>query len=189
MTGLDSKQAQFRQEAVLGADERALLRRLLKDPSEYPAELRTWIQEFLAVNPPQFIPSEITGLIQIAVSPMAAVTASQTRAATAWGDLATTGPALGSMRSGRYLFLYGFYGKTSSATYFAAAGLGVNGSDPEITKAAITKNADPHSVSSMTIETLSLPNNTVSLKYKTEDAAATGTFNHRYLIAIRVGNA
>ena len=165
-----------------------MLRRLLSDPSEYPAELRTWIYEYLGVNPPQFIPSQVAGLIQIQFSPVASVTASQTTASTAYGDLATTGPGLSSMRKGRYFLVYGFFGVSSNSANAAMMAPSANGATPSDREAAQTRNTLPHTVMRATIVSLELPSNQVQMKYRAS-AGSTSTFNDRFLIAARIGEA
>lgn len=48
-------------EALLTPEERAQLRRLLGQPSDYPRELGPWIREYLAINPVDTTIAQLTG--------------------------------------------------------------------------------------------------------------------------------
>lgn len=48
-------------EAVLSPEERAQLRRLLSQPSDYPKELGPWIREYLAINPVDMVIGQLRG--------------------------------------------------------------------------------------------------------------------------------
>ena len=172
----------------LSSEDRQLLNRLLRDPTEYPKELGSWIQRYLGVYPPQFVASEVAGLAQTNFSPLSSINNSEAYGATAWGNTATVGPTLSGLRSGRYVLLWEALLKTSNATYFASLAPSVNGADPDSTTAIRSRNVDVLSAMAFTLAELPLPNNTVTMKYRMENAAASGTFNDRQLLAIRIGN-
>jgi len=140
--------------------------------------------------------SQVVGFSKFTAQ-IATVATSETRNNTAYGDLATAGPTLTLLPSGHYIFWYGaqaLHSQDAGGSGTAYMSPSINGATPSDDVAAKSLGSpntlSPYSsVMSATIADLTLDNNTVKCQYRTGAVLANaGTWNSRFLIALRTGN-
>jgi hypothetical protein len=141
----------------------------------------------LALNELGQVPSSA---IVLAVA-QEAVATSETRASASYGDLATVGPDITGLADGVYLFMYGCLNKVSAGATLNFYSPKINSTEADDADAAQSDSATAFQTSIFAVvKTLSNGgNNTVTMRYRNDNAAVTSTFKNRWLIAIRVASA
>ena len=147
------------------------------------------IVEYLEANPPRVPISQITGFTQFAAT-QAQVLTLETTTSTTYADLATAGPTISGLPDGQYLFLFGGHIKSSAGGTTALMSLSYDGSTPVDADSAGCANTDQAGVSRAVTHTLSgvvTGGHTVKAQYRM-GSAGTGTYQNRWLVAIRYAN-
>lgn len=175
-------------DSFLSSDERAQVRRLLAYPEEFPKEFTSWLVDYLAVNVPQIPISQITGFAQTQLYIGTHEDGEVTTAATSYGDLGAGGPIIVGMGAGKYLFFHGCATKVSVAGIEARQSLQFNSEATLSDDCLFNSGTQYASTSRLVAKTLTEPNNTVHCQYKVE-GAGTGSFQLRWLFALKYGNA
>jgi hypothetical protein len=174
-------------EAFLSAEERQQLQRYLKFPEEFPKEFGAWIQEYMAVNG-VITQSQVQGLANLTVTASETLSASpETTGSTSFTDLATQGPFITGMADGTYLVFISAIAQNNAG---AASIMGVRVNDTEATDAnsGIASSAYWTNIfSAFVASAQNGNNNTFDARYRV-DSASTGTFQHRRIFVLRVGN-
>lgn len=179
-------------EAYLSGEERKALQRSLSFPEDLPPRFKSWLIDFMAVNIPQIPVSQITGFKQIEQVEVSSATTgtvgtSQTTTSATYVDLATVGPQLTGLRNGQYLIFFGVAVLWNTGGVNAWMSISVNGAtavDADACTVATTVGMSP---TRAVVKTLSSGNaNTLLAKYRT-DGGSTGNYQHRWLIAQRIG--
>ena len=128
----------------------------------------------------------MSGFSRFTPNPADRIATSETTTSSSYANLATAGPTLTGLPSGRYVVMFGFTGGQAAGTT-AFMGVEVNAvaaSDDEAAKASV---AGPLSVMTCVSKTLTAGSNSITAKYK-QTGGGTGTFAGRWLVAFRYSN-
>lgn len=133
--------------------------------------------------------TQVLGFTQFTAQTATFVATGETTTSTSYTNLATVGPTLTDLPDGRYVILFGCAAKTSVTTASADMSIQVNSTSATDNDACFQGNTDVSSIMRATTATLSNSgSNSITAKFKVS-SAATGTFSHRWLTAIRYANA
>ncbi len=159
----------------------------LGHPLEFPAEFKQWLTDYVATQTPKFPISQVFGY-QLQRVRTATVDASETRATNSYGDLATVGPTLSNLANGWYILVFG----ADTASSATAGGTKMS---PQINGvAAVDDNAcsfiplypTPARTSNLRMVMVHLDAGTNEIIMKYKQASGTGTFQFRFLHALKV---
>lgn len=176
----------------LTPEERTQLQRLFSSPEEFPREFGAWIKAYMEVNG-EVLRSQVVGLQRFtAKQDVDSTTSGGTIAASTYGNLtpATEGVALSGLSEGTYLIMFGAEMGAGVAGKTCYMSISVNGAAAVDGDAVFYYNGPGPSFSSAgvmraTLKTLSLPNNTITAKYRSQDTT-TCTFIGSWLVALRI---
>ena len=152
--------------------------------SDFLGQLRTWLEQ----NPPSIPVTQILGFTQFAVQLATSVETTETTVSDTYADLATVGPTLTGLSDGKYLVLFGCSAKGSIAGSGGLMGIATDTAVASDNEQAGNTYTDFVSVVRATTKTLSNGNNTITAKYRRNNATGTASFAHRWLIALRYAN-
>jgi hypothetical protein len=163
-------------------DLRAIIREEIaawsQDPLGFKTEFKSWIPEWVTQVGIDVPISQITGFSGFTAQAATRISVSEGTGSATYVDLATVGPTLTG--------LFGAAAVTTSGVCFMAiAENGAAASDSQSAQFATTTGGVSGAAAYLT--TLSNGgNNSLEAKYRT--TAGTGTFNHRWLIALKYAN-
>ena len=173
--------------------DRELARRLLK-PINIPADFLAYIVDYLAVNIPQIPIGQVIGFEKYKGTTTTVIQATpilveETTTSTTFTDLATGGPTLTALDKGQYVILYGALMKNSvgdlQAASIAPQVNAIAPTDPD--DILSTRTTNRVGVAKGLYKNITTSANTIKMKYRTH-SGSTGTFDDRWLIALRIGN-
>lgn len=176
----------------LTPEERTELQRLLKDPTEYPQELGSWITELVSVGGVDIPLSQIRGFTRFQ-GRHAAVAATGAIATSAYSDLSTgAGPVISGLSEGTFLAIFGaFLSQGTPVDREGCMRLAVNGvalgsDDTDAARGWNTSNI----VRAIVLDVRGQGNNNiVRTKYRSASAGAPSvTVQNRWMLLVRVGN-
>lgn len=142
-------------------------------------QLRLWIE----MHPPNIPIKQVIGFSAFTANQAQVLDADTTSSAT-YVDLTHPGPTLTGLPAGKYVLLFGcVYSNTSASDGFISPS--VNGSTPSDSDGAQTQDPSSLRVNMMRAVTVDLTtdSNTVKLQYRV--GAPTGSFQTRWLIALK----
>ena len=178
-------------ELYLTPDERASLRKVLSDPSEFPSLFGAWIAQYVALNG-KVHPYQIAGLSRLTPRSDAVATSESRGWNASYGDLATVGPQLDNLGSGTYLVMFSALVTHLEASVETHTSISINGAAPDDDDGVeffTTSNSNSYPVTRYQVLDLPLPSNTLKCQYKRIGSGATAAFwESRFLTAIRMGN-
>lgn len=115
--------------------------------------------------------------------------AAETTSSATYTDLATVGPQLTNIPDGQYLILFGALARTSVNTFAARMSVKVNSTEALDADAVAWVVTDNVTATGFTVKTLSGGgDNTITARYRVDDAAATGIYSDRTMAAFRFAN-
>jgi hypothetical protein len=172
-------------EAVLPGQHAKITSIITDFTPEALEQLRFWLEQ----NPPAVPIASVLGYSQI-VPQRATVPTTESTTSLSFTDLATIGPALTGVPAGLYLIMVsGWLSVSASATATAQMVPAINGTALGPDAAALFTGATGRAtVVGMTVQRLTLDNNTIGSKYRIDESGASGLFAYRNLVAIRMGN-
>jgi len=162
------------------------LRAYLQDPLGFPEEFKGWLPEWIGQVGIDLPISQVIGFSQFAPQ-RAIISTSNNTTSTTYVDLATVGPTLSNLPNGKYLVIVTAYMMSSVTTAPALMSPSFNGSAPATADAAICVSTTEATHIGVSIATLAAANNEIKAKYRV-DAGATGFFQFRQLVALRMSN-
>jgi hypothetical protein len=164
------------------------LRTYLQDPLGFPEEFKGWLPEWITQDGIDIPISQVIGFAQFtAQTNVVPSLAGETTTSTSYTNLATSGPSLTSLPDGEYLLLYGSFCKSSVSGDSTILSPSVNGAAASDDDLAGTQSSVLTSAARATTKSLSNGgNNTLDLKYRV--TAGTGTYTHRFLVALKYAN-
>jgi hypothetical protein len=162
------------------------IRAYLQDPLGFPSEYKGWLPEWITQVGIDVPISQITGFSGFTAQAATRISVSEGTGSATYVDLATVGPTLTGLPDGQYAVFVGAAAVTTSGVCFMAiAENGAAASDSQSAQFATTTGGVSGAAAYLT--TLNNGgNNTLEAKYRT--TAGTGTFNHRWLIALKYAN-
>lgn len=181
-------------ESYLTSEERKALQRALSFPEDLPPRFKSWIVEHVVTNIQDLPVSQLSGfrqIDQVEVS-SATVTAFQSTSSGSYTNLATVGPQLTGLRSGRYIVQHGaLLVNTGGVSGFKAfQSVSVNGAaavDTDSCSQNVGANGDQTaSVSTALVKDLTAAENSIVCKYRI-GISGTCFASNRWLIAQRIG--
>lgn len=171
---------------------RGLIQRIFGSPNAIPATFWAYAKSMQEADQPMIPFSSVFGAPLVRPHDAPRVNTAEATTSTAYTNLATVGPELTGLPDGLYVIWFGSGAKTTNVAAFAFTGLQVNGVDPaddsESTESPVVAGYLPGST--VVVKTLAGGgNNTLRLRYRIQAVPETGTFNKRFLIALRAANA
>lgn len=119
---------QFKSATAPNADALPVVRSIFDFSAETLGELKTWFEG----NPPAIPVTQVLGFSQFTAQAATRIATSESTSSTSYTNLATVGPTIGGLPSGKYVFLFGSILQGTAAPYM---GLSINGSTPNDTDA------------------------------------------------------
>lgn len=175
-----------RDDLLLSDYERRLFRKFYLNLLHIPKEFETWILDRYAISDSPISASRISG--SSLGFYYASVATDESRANSAYGDLATVGPSLTGLPDGSYAVVHG------CVIHSAAAGSGImsysiNGATAADADRCQWNGTDAVSVSTIRNQTLSnTGNNSLVAKYRSSGIGDTRNFLLRFIAALRYLN-
>lgn len=171
--------------------ERALMGKLFGNPLLWPDAAKVWIADYVSQN--SLLPiSQVQGFSQFIVK-QDTVDTGETRAwEDAYDDLATVGPQLTEVGSGKYLVMYGAQVATTEGDVKPQMSIDINAAGATDTDSiyfqASSSRLNAPLMRALIID-LTESSNSLVCKYKRTGSGATvATFSSRWLIALRIAN-
>ncbi len=115
------------------------------------------------------------------------ISGEQGTTSTTFTDLATVGPSLSGLLSGRYIVLFGASVRAPAAQTMYM-GVSLNGASVDTTHVCETQTASNSSLSHAFLTSLTGTTNTVVAKYAISGGGVNGNARYRWLVALRYAN-
>lgn len=181
-----------KQEAFLSPPERAELQRLMKDPTEYPREMGSWIQELISVNGVEIPISQIRGFTRFTAK-HEATAATGSIAQADYGDLNTgAGPVIDGLAEGTFLAIFGaFLNEGSPINREGCMRLAINGESLGTSDTDAARGFNGSNLARAVVLDVrgGGNNNIVRAKYRSASAGAPSiNFQNRWMVLLRIGN-
>jgi hypothetical protein len=162
------------------------IRQYLQDPLGFPEEYKGWLPEWITQAGIDIPIGQVIGFPGFTAQAATRISVSEGTGSASYTDLATVGPTLTGLADGQYVVFFGAAAVTTSGVCFMAiAENGAAASDSQSAQFATTTGGVSGAAAYLT--TLAAAgNNSLEAKYRT--TAGTGTFNHRWLIALKYAN-
>lgn len=159
----------------------------LRDPTQYPEELKGWLPKYLEVYPPNLSISQVFGFSQFTAQ-IATSESEQSVTSTTFATF-TSAPSIGSLPNGNYVVLFGAAAEgddaaTGSIVHLAAS---VNGATPTV-YAESTLQGSYASVARGVLGSLSSGANTVALVGLTTIAGHTSKLRDAWLMTLKTSD-
>lgn len=166
-------------------EERKNLQRQMGFPEDYPKAMKSWLVEYLGVNPPDLHVKQLRGFAGF--QPRVA-SGSDTSATgnSSFTDLG--GPELTDLEKGNYLLLFGFNSSNPSNTADPGIGIAapsVNGAAASDSDGALCE-GEFQSAVFYKLASLDQPNNSIKLMYRMQGGTGNRDFNRPFLIALKI---
>lgn len=166
----------------------ALMQRVFEaavaNPNLIPGGFMAYLVDFIQTNNLLIPIGQIIGFDRFTAQNAPFINPIETTTSTTPTDLATVGPTLVGLPSGKYVVLFG-------AQAFGGGGavmsLSVNGATPGSNTNAVTHATDYTSLMLAIVETLPQSSNSLTAKYNSSSGASV-SFAQRWLLALRYSN-
>lgn len=176
-------------ESYLSPEERKFWKRYTSFFEEVHPDFLSNLLDYVAVNIPQIPASQIVGFTQFLGTPIAQVFTGESTTSTTFTDLATVGPQLTSVGSGRFLFFFGCQAQTTAASGVAIMSLSTNGA-AATDDDSLVAGSDAGTINATSMRAIEVvltePNNTITCKYRSNNGTSV-SFTRRWLIGLRIG--
>lgn len=167
--------------------DRRVYASLAKAGQWLPKDFLSYMVEYLSINQPLVPIGQVVGFSQYTAQAAPQINTSQSTSSTTPTDLATAGPTLTGLPSGKYVVWFGAAADTSPVNSEAYMGVKANSTEPTTSDAAVTFSANRIMVSRAHTFTLTNSNNTLLARYWAA-SAGTGTWQNRWMLALRYAN-
>lgn len=172
----------------------ALMQRVLsaasRNPNLIPADFMAYLLDFIQTARLIIPIGQVFGFSQYTAHTTPRVgSVDEATTSTSYADLATTGPTLDGLPDGKYLVFIKSVIRTAVASNLAAMSYQVNGTAASDTDSIVNKNANDITATGFSLQSLSRGSgNSLTAKYRTDNAAAAATFSGRLIVALKYAN-
>lgn len=168
------------------SDVRTQIMEVLSSPMDLPSTFWDYATQSWLKDAPVFPISQVFGFTQFAAN-LATVNTFESTSSTTYTDLATVGPSLSNLPDGNYILLYGVTAFMGDAVNNFLAAPQVNSTAASDVDWALGSGSVGMGVSRATVKALSNSgSSTVTLRYRV--TGGTGSFENRWLIALKISN-
>ena len=169
--------------ADLSDERKQQIKDYLSHPLLFPADFKNYVSDYVTTNIPKISVQQILGFELWQIKSAPEILTEQSRASTAYGDMATVGPVITGLSPGFYIVIWGCNTPYTGNSNDGYMGISINGDTPTTSREAFST-AGAFGSAALLDLSLTVPPITLTAKYKT----ALGTsrnMRHRWMHAMR----
>lgn len=173
-------------------EDLALMQRVLaaasKNPNLIPPDFMAYVLDYIQVSRLQIPIGQVFGFSQFTARIAPDVLTQEATSSVTYTDLATVGPTLDGLPDGQYVILFGAAAVSNGAGIGARVSFSLNGGAAQDASSILVEDKQA-SISRGIIQALhNGSGNMIQLKYRVGNVANIGTFQNRWLLALKYGN-